>query len=107
MPKLKSFPTKLLIAFSEEQLQLLDVWRAKQPGIPNRSEAIRALVDAGLTASATEKGAEARKPTLMVSVEQLKRFMEAHGQPLKGFGASGISKAKTHKASKAVRKPSA
>jgi hypothetical protein len=49
-------PKRLLLAVSEEFLARLDAWRAAQPGIsPNRSDAIRYLVEIGMTATSPRK----------------------------------------------------
>jgi hypothetical protein len=50
MPKPLQFPTKVLIAFDDGRLDAIDEWRRKQPDLPNRSEAIRRLVDLALGA---------------------------------------------------------
>lgn len=39
---------------SERWLERIDEWRRKQPAIPNRSEAIRILVDQALSAEGKE-----------------------------------------------------
>jgi metal-responsive CopG/Arc/MetJ family transcriptional regulator len=39
---------RFLMHVSPQFLARLDKWRAKQPGVPNRSEAIRRLVEAGI-----------------------------------------------------------
>jgi metal-responsive CopG/Arc/MetJ family transcriptional regulator len=41
-------PNKLLIGFSDEQLEELDKWRRNQEDLPTRSEVVRRLVDAGV-----------------------------------------------------------
>ena len=41
-------PVKKLIGFTEEMVEAVDSWRAKQRPIPNLSEAIRRLVEIGL-----------------------------------------------------------
>lgn len=40
--------TRVLIAFPRELLDAIDKWRGVQPGVPNRSEAIRRMVIAFL-----------------------------------------------------------
>jgi metal-responsive CopG/Arc/MetJ family transcriptional regulator len=35
---------RLLVAVDQAFLDRLDAWRAKEPGLPNRSEAIRRIV---------------------------------------------------------------
>ena len=46
---------------SEEFLARLDAWRRNQPDLPGRSEAIRRLVDAALTAEETSSNKGKRK----------------------------------------------
>jgi hypothetical protein len=56
MGRPSTHPKRLLLALSEEFLAKLDAWRAAQPGIsPTRSEAIRYLVDVGMTATGPRK----------------------------------------------------
>jgi hypothetical protein len=55
VPKPLLFPTKLLIGFDDEQLEAVDAWRAKQPDVPTRSEAVRRLVELGLQARAKRR----------------------------------------------------
>jgi metal-responsive CopG/Arc/MetJ family transcriptional regulator len=43
-------PNRLLLALSDEFLAKLDAWRAKQPGVPNRSEALRRAAEIGFQA---------------------------------------------------------
>jgi hypothetical protein len=50
MPKPLQFPTKVLIAFDDQRLDAIDEWRRRQSDLPNRSEAIRRLVDVALGA---------------------------------------------------------
>lgn len=38
------------LMISEQLKEAIDKWRAQTPGLPNRSEAIRRLVEAGLEA---------------------------------------------------------
>jgi hypothetical protein len=38
----------LQMRVSDEFIAVVDAWRAKQPDVPNRSEAIRRLVELGL-----------------------------------------------------------
>src|SRR4051812_10466913 len=40
------------VRLSPNTLENLDAWRAKQPGVPGRPEAIRRLIEAGLNAAA-------------------------------------------------------
>ena len=48
MGRAPTHPERLLIAVSKEFLAAVDDWRAKQPGVPNRSEAVRYLVELGI-----------------------------------------------------------
>jgi hypothetical protein len=48
MSKPKTVPNKLLIGFSDDQLDDLDKWRRTQEDLPTRSEGVRRLVDGGL-----------------------------------------------------------
>jgi hypothetical protein len=55
-------PKRLLLAVSEEFLARLDAWRAEQPGIsPNRSDAIRYLVEIGMTATSPRRPSPRKK----------------------------------------------
>ena len=49
----ETHPVKKVIGFSEEMIELVETWRAKQKPVPNVSEAIRRLVDIGLKAKRT------------------------------------------------------
>jgi len=42
--------------FDQAMITRIDGWRAKQPGLPPRAEAIRRLVDQGLRAGPARKG---------------------------------------------------
>lgn len=48
MPNPEQFPVKILFQTTEEQKAAIDEWRRKQADLPNRSEAIRRLVEAAL-----------------------------------------------------------
>jgi len=50
MPRPLKFPTKLLVGFDDHAIKALDAWRRNQDDLPNRSEAIRRLVEGGLAA---------------------------------------------------------
>jgi metal-responsive CopG/Arc/MetJ family transcriptional regulator len=41
---------------SDEFVAVVDAWRAKQPDVPTRSEAIRRLVELGLQAKRKKSG---------------------------------------------------
>jgi hypothetical protein len=44
----ETHPIKKIVGFSEEMIDAVEKWRAKQKPVPNLSEAIRRLVDLGL-----------------------------------------------------------
>ena len=44
----ESHPVKKVIGFTEEMIDAVETWRAKQKPVPNVSEAIRRLVELGL-----------------------------------------------------------
>jgi hypothetical protein len=44
----ETHPVKKVVGFSEEMLDAVENWRAKQRPVPNLSEAIRRLVELGL-----------------------------------------------------------
>lgn len=48
MPGTEEFPIKFQFAISEDLDAVIDEWRRQQPKPPNRSEAIRRLVELGL-----------------------------------------------------------
>lgn len=50
MPRIELYPVKKVIGFNHKMLETIEKWRAKQRPIPNLSDAIRALIDAGLKA---------------------------------------------------------
>ena len=47
----ETHPVKKVVGFSEAMIDAVESWRAKQRPVPNLSEAIRRLVDAGLDAT--------------------------------------------------------
>jgi hypothetical protein len=49
MPRPELFPVKKVVGFDQEMIDAIDKWRAKQKPLPNVSEAIRRLVELGLT----------------------------------------------------------
>ncbi|WP_157817218.1 hypothetical protein [Bradyrhizobium sp. SK17] len=51
MPRTELYPVKKIIGFNQAMLDAIEKWRAKQRPIPNLSDAIRALIEAGLKAS--------------------------------------------------------
>jgi hypothetical protein len=42
---------RIPIMMTSREVAAIDAWRASQPGVPSRAEAIRRLVDKGLTPS--------------------------------------------------------
>lgn len=52
-PALKS--RRFEMRFDSDMIERIDGWRAKQPGLPPRAEAIRRLVEQGLKASGARK----------------------------------------------------
>jgi hypothetical protein len=50
MPRPEIYPVKKMIGFTASMLDVIDKWRAKQRPIPNVSDAIRQLIEAGLKA---------------------------------------------------------
>lgn len=48
MARTLTYTNKLLIGFTDEQMQLVDDWRRKRSEIPSRSEAVRALIGEAL-----------------------------------------------------------
>lgn len=51
VPRTELYPVKKIIGFNQAMLDAIEKWRAKQRPIPNLSDAIRALIEAGLKAS--------------------------------------------------------
>jgi len=48
----ETHPVKKVIGFTEEMIEAVENWRARQKPVPNVSEAIRRLVELGLKAKA-------------------------------------------------------
>ena len=46
----ETHPIKKIIGFTEEMIDAVETWRAKQKPVPNLSEAIRRLIELGLKA---------------------------------------------------------
>jgi hypothetical protein len=55
MPRPELYPIKKVIGFDEAQLAAIDDWRRRQTPIPSVSEAIRRLVELGLTSKQKAK----------------------------------------------------
>lgn len=50
MPRPEILPVKKVIGFTNEMMEAIETWRAKQRPVPNVSDAIRQLIDIGLKA---------------------------------------------------------
>lgn len=50
MSRTEAYPVKLLLRMDEAMDTRVDEWRRKQNPIPNKNEALRQLIDAGLVA---------------------------------------------------------
>jgi hypothetical protein len=44
----ETHPIKKVIGFTEEMIEAVEAWRAKQKPVPNQSEAIRKIIEIGL-----------------------------------------------------------
>ncbi|UYQ71943.1 hypothetical protein OF122_18180 [Pelagibacterium flavum] len=53
MAKPLTYTNKVLIGFTDEQIASVDAWRRAQSDLPNRSEAIRRLVEKALDGGQT------------------------------------------------------
>jgi hypothetical protein len=51
MARPETHPIKKLISLNADMVAAIEAWRAKQRPVPNLSEAIRRLVELGLTAA--------------------------------------------------------
>jgi hypothetical protein len=51
MPRPELYPVKKVVGFNVVLLDAIEKWRAKQRPIPNLSDAIRQLIEAGLAAA--------------------------------------------------------
>jgi hypothetical protein len=56
VPKLAAAIMRLNMIVAVDWVKRIDAWRAKQPGLPSRSAAIRDLVTAALDAADKSKG---------------------------------------------------
>jgi hypothetical protein len=61
MPRPEKFPIKKVIGFEETQLKAVDEWRRRQTPIPSVSEAIRQLIEQGLSGSDRQRVKKARR----------------------------------------------
>ena len=85
----ETHPVKKIIGFSDDMITALEKWRAKQKPSPNLSEAIRQLVEIGLTVKTTGK----RNPT-----------QKARAKELAGGAIDKLTDAKAAPADQASRK---
>src|ERR1700710_621349 len=62
MPRPELYPVKKIVGFDQLMIDRVEKWRARQKPIPNVSEAIRRLVELGLTSatSIAHRSKEAR-----------------------------------------------
>jgi metal-responsive CopG/Arc/MetJ family transcriptional regulator len=60
MPRAEEFPIKFQFAITEEMNAAIADWRRQQADLPNRSEAIRRLIERGLSANEPESAASRR-----------------------------------------------
>jgi hypothetical protein len=51
MARPELFPVKKVIGFNTSLMEAIEKWRAKQRPIPNFSDAVRALIEAGIAAA--------------------------------------------------------
>jgi hypothetical protein len=65
----ETHPVKKVIGFSEEMIRSVETWRAKQKPVPNVSEAIRRLVELGLTVKAPARSVS--KPGRRLRAQEL------------------------------------
>jgi hypothetical protein len=59
----ETHPVKKVIGFTEEMIQAVESWRAKQKPVPNLSEAIRRLVELALSVDKPQAHTSARTAT--------------------------------------------
>jgi hypothetical protein len=51
MPRPELYPVKKIIGFNAALMDAIEKWRSRQRPIPNFSDAVRALLEAGLAAT--------------------------------------------------------
>jgi hypothetical protein len=77
----------LMVRLSPEQLLAVDNWRRQQPDLPNRTEAIRRLVDLALAKALTKPAPDPRARAAAATYaekaagEQIDRSLKDTGQP--------------------------
>jgi hypothetical protein len=62
MPRAEEFPVKFQFAITREMNAAIADWRRQQADLPNRSEAIRRLVEGGLNAREPNTETTTRRP---------------------------------------------
>ena len=60
----ETHPVKKVIGFTEEMIGDIESWRAKQKPVPNLSEAIRRLVEVGLSVKTKSAPSERQRAAL-------------------------------------------
>ena len=89
MSRPEQFPIKFQFAISEEMEAALNKWRRGQPAPPNRSEAIRRLVELGLTCPVKPQRAtdEVRRAASLAAekhaLDQMDRAMKGETDSIK------------------------
>jgi hypothetical protein len=61
-PKLADEIKRLQLVFPQRLILRIDAWRARQPGVPNTSQAIRKLIEMALDADASGDKPKKKKP---------------------------------------------
>jgi hypothetical protein len=80
MPRPELYPVKKVVGFDEAMISAIERWRGKQKPIPNVSEAIRRLVEAGLTTARGVKplGKRATAASDAIAGNEIDRMQEGH-----------------------------
>jgi len=68
------YPVKKVIGFDQSMLDAIEHWRRRQTPIPTVSDAIRTLVEFGLTAKPAAKPADAPKLAAEINTARAKRM---------------------------------
>jgi hypothetical protein len=74
----ETHPVKKIIGFAEEMIASVEAWRAKQRPVPNVSEAIRRLVELGLTVTPKTRPTERARAR---AVELAAKAIDKIGDP--------------------------
>ena len=78
MPRHEEFPIKFMLGLSRETEAAITEWRRKQPDLPNRSEAIRRLIEQGLAPKVVPDPREALGRTGLFNSGRSPQEEEAH-----------------------------